>query len=233
MNIVHDVKVSIEINCHARLAEIDCKAVAYFYEPNKTYYVGLLNQLEKRGNPPGFAGLVWFQPKYKVINSISFIYCILIFFYVKVLLFIVFVFSYFNLFYAKPLLSKTPFLRAQAYSQHFQGQDSQPLSNATEPEKNINQESKITSDGFGVMERPTAHDRIVRNTHPCVSRVAREFDSCRNLWVNKVQCKRSHPACSSVVGTHGIPKCQPVYGFRNASFVTKCSSLPIDCQCAS
>ena len=81
MNIVHrDVKVSIEINCHARLAEIDCKAVAYFYEPNKTYYVGLLNQLEKRGNPPGFAGLAWFQPKYKVINSISFIYCILIFF---------------------------------------------------------------------------------------------------------------------------------------------------------
>lgn len=80
MNIVHDVKVSIEINCHARLAEIDCKAVAYFYEPNKTYYVGLLNQLEKRSNPPGFAGLAWFQPKYKVINSISFIYCILIFF---------------------------------------------------------------------------------------------------------------------------------------------------------
>ena len=149
------------------------------------------------------------------------------------LLFIVFVSSFFNLFYAKPLLSETPFVHSRAFSQHLQGQDSRPLSNATEPEKSISQESNITSNGNWVMESPTARDRIVRKTHPCVSRVVREFDSCRNLWVDKVQCKRSHPACSYVVRKYGTPKCESVYGFRNATFVTKCPSLPMDCQCAS
>ena len=72
-----------------------------------------------------------------------------------------------------------------------------------------------------------------RNTHACVLRVVRDFDSCRNTWVDKVQCKRRHPACSHVVSTHGTPKCHPVYGFRNATFVTKCPSLPIDCQWSS
>lgn len=43
MNIVYDVKVSIEINCYVRLVEIDCKVVVYFYECNKMYYVGFLN----------------------------------------------------------------------------------------------------------------------------------------------------------------------------------------------
>ena len=157
---------------------------------------------------------------------------IFFFFYVKVLLLIVFVFSCFNLFSAKPLLSETPFLRNQALNQHSQGQDSQSVSDATEPEKSISQESNNTSDGNKFLESPTAHDRISRNTHPCVLKVVREFDSCRNLWVDEVQCKRSHPACNYVISTHGIPKCQPVHGFRNATFVTKCPSIPIDCQCA-
>ena len=143
-----------------------------------------------------------------------------------------FVFSYFNLVFAKPIYPEMPFLRSQAFNQHSLGQDSQPLSDANETKEIISQESNISSDGKGFMDTPTAHDRIARNTHPCVSRVIREFDSCRNLWVDKVQCKRSHPTCSYVVSTHGIPKCQPVYGFRNATFVTKCPSLPIDCQCA-
>ena len=143
-----------------------------------------------------------------------------------------FIFSCFNLFFAKPRFSETPFIRSQAFNQHSQGQDSQPLSDATEPEKRISQDSNSTSDGNKVPESPTAHDRIARSTHPCVSKVVREFDSCRNSWVDEVQCKRSHPACNYVISTHGIPKCQPVYGFRNATFVTKCPSIPIDCQCA-
>jgi len=144
-----------------------------------------------------------------------------------------FVFSYINVVFAKPVYPEMPSPRSQAFNQHSQGQDYQPLRDAIEPEENISQlESNMTSDGNGFLETPTAHDRIARNTHPCVSRVVREFDSCRNLWVDKVQGKRSHPACSHVVSTHGTPKCQPVYGFRNATFVTKCPSLPIDCQCA-
>jgi len=81
-----------------------------------------------------------------------------------------------------------PFLRRLAYNQHSQDQDYQPLSDAIEPEESISQESKNTSDGNGFLESPSAHDGIARNVHLCVSRVVREFDSCRNLWVDTVQC---------------------------------------------
>ena len=133
----------------------------------------------------------------------------------------VFIISYFNLVFAKPLYPKMPFLRRQAFNQHSEGQDYQPAVDATEPDDSISQESNHTS-----------VDRIARNTHPCVKRVVREFDACRKHLVDKVQCKRRHPTCNHVVRTHGTPKCQPVYGFRNATFVAKCPSLPTDCQCA-
>ena len=154
-------------------------------------------------------------------------------FLVKVLLSMAFIFTYCKLIFANPLYPEKPFLSSQAYNQHSQGQGSQPLSDSIEPEKSISEESNNTSGGNGFMESPTAHDRIVRNTHPCVSRVVRKFDSCRNSWVKEVKCKRRHTACSYVINTHGIPKCQPVFGFRNATFVTICPSLTIDCQCAA
>ena len=134
---------------------------------------------------------------------------------------------------AKPLFLEKPFLRRQAFNQRSEGQDSQPLSDAIELEESISQESNRTSDGNGFLESPTVHNRIARNAHPCVSKVVREFDSCRNLWVDKVECKGRHPACNYVIPTHRVPKCHTVYGFRSATFVNKCSALPIDCQCAS
>ena len=146
---------------------------------------------------------------------------------------VAFVLAYFNLICAKPLFSETPFLRSHALNQHSQGQDSQPLRDAIEPEESISEESNITSDENEFLESPTAHNRIARNAHPCVSKVLRAFDSCRNLWVNKVECKGRHPACNYVIPKHGVPKCNTVYGFRDAAFVSKCSALPIDCQCAS
>ena len=138
-----------------------------------------------------------------------------------------FVFCYLNLVFANSLYYKIRLLRSQA-DQHLQV--SQPVVDAIEPEESITEESNYKRNGN--MEKTTEHDRIARNTHACVLRVVRDFDSCRNAWVDKVQCKRRHPACSHVVSTHGTPKCQPVYGFINATFVTKCPSLPIDCQCA-
>ena len=144
---------------------------------------------------------------------------------------LVFVFAYFNLICAKPLFLETPF--SQAFNQHSQGQDSQPLSDTIELEESISQESNNTGDGSGFLGSPTAHNRIARSAHPCVSKVVRAFDSCRNLWVNKVECKGRHPACNYVIPKHRVPKCNTVYGFRNAAFVNKCSALPIDCQCAS
>ena len=144
-----------------------------------------------------------------------------------------FVLTYFNMVCAKPLFLEKPLLRSLAFNQPSQGQDSKPLSHATELEESISQESNITSDGSEFLESLTAHNRIARNAHPCVSKVVRAFDSCRNLWVDKVECKRRHPACNHVIPKHGVPKCHTVYGFRNAAFVNKCSALPLDCQCAS
>ena len=143
-----------------------------------------------------------------------------------------FVLTYFNMVCTKPLFLEMP-LRCQAYNQHSQGQDSQPLRGAFEPEENISRESNRTGDGNGFLESPTTYHRIARKTHPCVSKVVRKFDSCRNLWVDKVECKGRHSACNHVIPIHRVPKCHTVYGFRNATFVNKCSSLPIDCQWAS
>ena len=142
-----------------------------------------------------------------------------------------FVVVYFYGVCAKPLSSEMPFLRSQVFNQH--SQDSQPVVDAIEPEESISQESNHTSDVIGFLESPNAHDRITRNAHPCVSKVVRGFDSCRNLWVDKVECKGRHPACNYVIPVHRVPKCQAVYGFRNTKFANKCSALPIDCQCAS
>ena len=144
-----------------------------------------------------------------------------------------FLLTYLNMVCTKPVFLEIPLLRSPAFKHNPQGQDSQPLSDAIEPEENISQESNITSDENGFLENPTAHHRIARNAHPCVSKVVRAFDSCRNLWVDKVECKGRHPACNYVIPKHGVPKCHTVYGFRNAAFVSKCSALPIDCQCAS
>ena len=135
---------------------------------------------------------------------------------------------------AKPLFLEMPLLRSQASNQPSPaGQDSQPLSSAIELGANISRESNQTSDRNEFQEILTAHHRITRNTHPCASKIVREFDSCRNLWVNKIECKRRHSACNHVIPIHRLPKCHTVYGFRNAAFVNKCSALPIDCQCAS
>ena len=133
-----------------------------------------------------------------------------------------FVLSYFNPVFAKPLYLEMPFLCSQVFNQHSKDEDYQPISDAIEPKENISQENNITIDRNGFLESSTAHNRISRNTHPCVSRVVREFDACRNFWVDKVQCKKRHPTISHVVSTHEAPKCQPVCGFRNATFVTKC-----------
>ena len=134
---------------------------------------------------------------------------------------------------AKPLFLEKPFLPLQAFNQRSQSQNSRPVVHAIEPEENISQESNHTNNGNGFLESQTAHDRIARNAHPCVSRIVREFDSCRNLWVDKVKCKGRHAACNYVIPIHKVPKCHTVYGFKNAAFANKCSALPVACKCAS
>ena len=148
------------------------------------------------------------------------------------LLSMAFVFSYFNMVCAKPLFLEMPFLRSQVANQHSQGEDSQPLGEAFEPERNISQESDITSDGDGFLEILTMHNRTTRSTHPCVSVVKKEYDSCRGIRVEKVECEGRHPACNHVIPIHKRPLCVTVYGYKDSRFVTKCPSLPLDCKCA-
>ena len=126
----------------------------------------------------------------------SFIYCILLCF-VKVLISMAFIFSYFFLVFSKPLYPKTPFPR----SHYSQVRDSQPLSDAVEPEEDISQESNNTNDVTGFLESPTAHDRIARNAHPCISKVVREFEPCRNLWVEH----QSANQCTASEMLHSLP----------------------------
>ena len=144
-----------------------------------------------------------------------------------------FALSLFNLVCTKPLPLEMSFQRRQVFSQHSQGEDSQPQDNAFEPERNISQESDITSDADGFLEIHTTHNRTARSTHPCFSRVVKEYDFCRGSWVQKVQCERKHPACNHVIPKHRVPKCQTAYGYRNSKFANKCPSLPIDCKCAA
>ncbi|KAL9955477.1 hypothetical protein ACROYT_G036807 [Oculina patagonica] len=148
---------------------------------------------------------------------------------VKMLISMAFVVSYFSLVCAKPLFLEMPFLRSQVFNQHSQGEGSQPQGDAFEPEEsNYSQESNITSDVDEFLEIPTAHNRTARSTHPCVSKVWAEKDSCRKRWVQMVQCDRTHPTCNHVIPTRSIPKCQTVY-----SYYYNCPSIPVDCECAS
>ncbi|KAL9955471.1 hypothetical protein ACROYT_G036801 [Oculina patagonica] len=142
---------------------------------------------------------------------------------------ITFVVSYFSLVCAKPLFLEMPLLRSQVFNQHSQAEESQPQGDVFEPEESIySHEGNITSDVNEFLEIPTAHNRTARSTHPCVSKVWRERDSCRNRWVQMVQCDRTHPACNHVIPIHSIPKCQTVY-----SYYHNCPSIPVDCKCAS
>ena len=76
-----------------------------------------------------------------------------------------FVLTYLNMVCAKPLFLEMPLLRSQAFNQHSQGQDSQPLSYAIEHEESISKESNETSDENGILESPTAHDRSQAFNH--------------------------------------------------------------------
>lgn len=63
-----------------------------------------------------------------------------------------FIVVYFNAVCAKPLSSEMPFLHSQAFNQFSQGQDSQPVVDAIEPEESITEESNYRRNGNGNME---------------------------------------------------------------------------------
>ena len=81
-------------------------------------------------------------------------------------------------------------------------------------------------------EIKTAHNNTVRSgSHPCISHLIYEYDSCRKKFVTKYVCRRSHVACLNSITKHGFPKCKTVYA-RTGQFIVKCPPLPVDCKCA-
>ena len=143
----------------------------------------------------------------------------------QVILSILVTFHCSNLGFTKPAL-----LKNEAINQQSRHQDTQSLSDAFQPEESIKQENDVTSGLDEFLERPSAHNRTARNAfHPCVLKIRRMRDSCRNKHVEKYECKSSHTFCSL---TTVPPCCKPVMGYwESLLFKPKCPEIPIGCHC--
>lgn len=134
----------------------------------------------------------------------------------------------------KPLSPKIPFLRNSTFNQKLRNQETQPNTDAFQPEANTNQESIVGSVVNDFLDRPTPRNRTTRDAgHPCVSRTVRVYDWCRKAFAYHVQCLASHVSCYQAISTQKYDKCNTVYGYWKAKFIGRCSALPIGCQCAA
>lgn len=138
-----------------------------------------------------------------------------------------------NLSLTKPMFLDIPSPRRQELSQQSRDQETQPQSYGFQSEGNIDQKRNTTSGVNMSLDSSTAHNRTARNASPCIAYIVRKFDQCRNSYVSHVHCKRRHFACIQATQKYHYPKCIPVLGFLQATFVGQCDPLPIDCQCAS
>lgn len=134
----------------------------------------------------------------------------------------------------KPFSPKIPFLRNLAFNQKLRNQETQPNTDAFQPEESISQESNVASVVNEFLDRPTPRNRTTRDaSHQCVSRIVRVYDSCRKAFVYHVECLDSHVSCYQAILTQQYDKCSKVYGYWKAKFIGRCPTLPIGCQCAA
>ena len=111
--------------------------------------------------------------------------------------------------------------------------ENQSQGNAFQSEESINQGNDVASRTDTSLDKPSAHNRTVRNVrNPCISNIVRKFDRCRKKFVNQVQCLNRHVACYEAINRYHYPKCKTVIGFRQAKFMEKCAPLTVGCQCA-
>ena len=100
-------------------------------------------------------------------------------------------------------------------------------------EGRVNSGSDVTSDLDTAPEMPLAHNRTTRQANNrCLLRIERVWDKCRGQLVDRYQCRSQHVSCQQAIPKHNKPKCETVYGYPQAKFVSLCASLPIDCRCA-
>lgn len=131
------------------------------------------------------------------------------------------------------LASPKPVFNKEEDEQPFQHQLFLSQNDVLEPQERIIDDHVWGDEIDELVKYRIAHNRTARNAHGCVSKRVTKFDKCRNKMVAKVTCRSIHPVCNHVIPKHFRPKCEPVMGFWEASFITKCPPLTIECQCAS
>ena len=136
---------------------------------------------------------------------------------------------------SKPFTLESPLLRNQAFIQQSREQETQHQDATFQPEENRNQESDVTRSLVGFLDKPSAHNRTIRDaTIPCFRpNIKSEWDECRGMRVSKDLCLSEHKACLQAIPKYGKTLCQTVYGFRHAKYSKNCTPIPIDCQCAA
>ena len=138
----------------------------------------------------------------------------------------IFILTWSTLGFSKPILTET-----------LQGAAGDPVAqiqaDAILPEERIHSKSDVTRDLDSAPEMPRAHNRTTRQANNwCLLRIDRVWDNCRGQLVDRYQCRSQHVSCQQAIPKHNKPKCETVYGYPQAKFVSLCASLPIDCRCA-
>ena len=149
----------------------------------------------------------------------------------QVILYAIVVLNCSSLSIAKPFTLESPLLRNQAFIQQSREQETATF----QQEENRNQESDVTRGLVGFLDKPSAHNRAIRDAAiPCFRpNIKLEWDECRGMPVSKDLCLSEHKACLQAIPKYGKTLCQTVYGFRHAKYSKNCTAIPIDCQCAA
>ena len=139
------------------------------------------------------------------------------------------VLSFSSLGFTKSFSPDMSFLRNQALNHQPRAQEFKPQGGAYRPEESINQENEVTNEVDGFHNRANARNRTARDSSRCFSHTVINWDPCRNKYVEEAQCISNHVACydKGSVGT----RCEPVLGWRNATLISICNAVQIDCQC--
>ena len=98
-----------------------------------------------------------------------------------------------------------------------------------------NAENEVTSSKEGFFNKHVVSKRIARGVNnSCFDKEVRKWDSCRKKYVYEVHCRKHHVACYEAVAQgSSYPACNVVSGYPQAKFISKCSALQVDCQCAA
>ena len=135
-----------------------------------------------------------------------------------------------SLSFTKPFSQKVSSYRNHPLVHQSRDEESQGR-DVFQPEEGIDEEIEAE---FPI--RHASHNRTARDANnPCFDYIeGRKWDSCRQKYVDKVHCHRTHGACYGALAQgYSYPACKVVFGYPQAKYISKCAALQIDCQCAA